>query len=196
MTSPLQEKMLQELDEMAGEASYRIRGGFFELYAQAFSDAVDEWIENQPNLQRQTLARDLATKNSDYFPDRTGRWLYDAENNDIYYVETTPAKQGNNASIEKRLAEEVKTFPVYRSWEPENPPEYRAENLARDIDTWIDSQPDKQHRVIAQRLANNNPEYEGLWSYGAEGLRRNVERNLKESRTARLISRFHLQGSP
>ena len=67
--------------------SVHVGGGFYELHAQALCDAVDAWIEHQPAAHRE-FAKDLAGKHLDYEPNRTGRWIYDSEENDIHFVRT------------------------------------------------------------------------------------------------------------
>jgi hypothetical protein len=62
------------------------RGGFYELYAQDFSVAVDAWIGTLPDAHRE-IAQELASKHADYVPDRPGRWVYDSDDNDIRYVQ-------------------------------------------------------------------------------------------------------------
>jgi len=84
---PRSEEDLQaHLDRLAAEAS-RGSGLFYELYAQNFTDAVDDWLEGLPEADR-LLAKPLLAA-TDYIENATGYWEYDAEEGDINFVQTS-----------------------------------------------------------------------------------------------------------
>jgi hypothetical protein len=79
--------MKEQLRDIEDNSQWAAHGGFYELYAQAFSDRVNKWIVGLPDAQ-QALATALAKTHSNYFTDadRGGRWVYDPEDNDIRLV--------------------------------------------------------------------------------------------------------------
>jgi hypothetical protein len=74
------------LDKMDKE-SYSGCGQFYELYAQRFTSTVDSWI---PSLRAGELETVLGLlKGMCYEPDPGGYWVYDQEEGDIHFVETS-----------------------------------------------------------------------------------------------------------
>jgi len=59
-------------------------GLFYELYAQRFTDSVNDWLPELSEAEQATARRHLA--GTDYVPHSEGRWTHDPEDNDITFV--------------------------------------------------------------------------------------------------------------
>lgn len=95
MTSDLTQQMLRELKELETIGHYRRPHDCPEVFYAAFTTAVKEWIDNQPDVQHRKLAQELADKNPYYLAESAENWVCDAEKNDVYYVERLPTQTIN-----------------------------------------------------------------------------------------------------
>jgi hypothetical protein len=75
------EKKVAEIARDAADGS----GQWYELYAQRFSDDVNNWIADTKRPEVRTMIRETAEKTGDYFPDPGGRWTPDIENSDLIW---------------------------------------------------------------------------------------------------------------
>ncbi len=76
-------EMKEQLEQLAKKAS-RGAGLFYELYAQNFTEAVDEWLDRLSEAER-ALGKTLLAS-TDYNEKPTGRWAYDPEEGDIHFL--------------------------------------------------------------------------------------------------------------